>query len=710
MTAEYKRWVFAEVNRSRLRIRFRYLALGVLLINAVTLSPVLNSSWYGDDWPNSQTKYWSLWRHGSSSQLELFRDSIRGSVDWIIGQGRLNSVAVIESKFLFYWFPEVTSYKYLQYFVLLSCVGLFLQLVYLMTRSKQITLLTGVFATLVVQFRRDFDPHVGFSLIVPGMLVKVFVATIFLVLAVRVKSRAAAFFLVLAGLFCHVLALLTYEHALYLSLLLFCSVFLEWRRTGRIRRAKVILISVAIVVFCYFSSIVLLQAFFADGGRFSGSYSFATNPGAKARYDFFISTRTVPLAISQVLAGIPLITLKLPTDIVGNSFVDRAAVLWAAAALLISVVLQYCSKSQLNLNIHTPQSRVIDRHRRSWETFSIEDWTIRLIAGVMISVPGLLMAIRPASYEASRGSPWDPQNTYLHVLIVQFGVALASAVALNDLVLRKQSDNGYSKMRKTKRKLRTRTCGSMLALVCSLTFLHNHQVAAETGNRDLNLDAWNLILQDGELFDDVRDADMFVSPNVNDAYETNAANFFAQTGIRLAAIHPTFYLYSPEQLSCRPVENCFLPNLREETIRLQANLLKPDSESRNDWVHQTLSSDVLRTNSIWFIDFFPITQNSYVMFLGRIAENGRGPGVVAGTVRLVLVTSIDKSGEAREAFKPALNEVCLVGPQPTSQRGKYSLSYWKMPSGDVALVDGSRSTQDSNTEIDWRLLGFGICP
>ena len=418
------------------------------------------------------------------------------------------------------------------------------------------------------------------------------------------------------------------------------------------------------------------------------------------------------MAISQMFAGLPLITLQIPRDVIDNPQLTTSVVLFGSTAILAFVVLKRQADSIRSLtNVTVYQSAIrCGAVRRRLNSSSLEMKVVSLIALLMICVPGLLMALRPASYEASRGSPWDPRNTYLHVLVVELGVALMAAIIVRHLASRKSVNVSIMEVAQPQRNIWIRYFASAVALIGSLTFLHNHQVAAETGYRNLNLESWNLILQDGRLFSDLRDADMLVSPNVNDAYETNAANFYAQTGIRIAALHPTFYLYSQELLSCRPVEDCDLPDLRQETIRLQANLLKPDSESRNDWVHQTLSSGVLKSNSIWFIDFFPITPSSYVMFLGKVAGSGRGPEISAQTVRMAIVTMVDESGAAKETFKPALNSVCLSGPEGTLRIGNYSLTYWQMPIGEVSLVDGSRTVQTSGQGIDWRLLGFGICP
>jgi hypothetical protein len=419
----------------------------------------------------------------------------------------------------------------------------------------------------------------------------------------------------------------------------------------------------------------------------------------------------VPLSISQMFAGLPLITLQIPRDVIDNPQLTTSVLLFGSIAILAFVVLKRQADTMRSpTNVRVYQSAIRrGAVRRVLNSSSLEMKVVGLIALLMICVPGLLMALRPASYEASRGSPWDPRNTYLHVLIVELGVALLAAIIVQHLRSRKSLNSSMTEVAKPQRDTGIRCFAGAVALIGSLTFLHNHQVAAETGFRNLNLESWNLILQDRKLFSDLRDADMLVSPNVDDAYETNAANFYAQTGIRVAALHPTFYLYSENQLSCRPVEECALPDLRQETIRLQANLLKSDSESRNDWVYQTLSSGVLKSNSIWFIDFFPITPSSYVMFLGKVAGSGRGPDISAQTVRMAIVTMVDESGADKETFRPALNSICLKGPEGTLRRGNYSLTYWRMPIGEVSLVDGSRTVQPQGQGIDWRLLDFGIC-
>ena len=144
----------------------------------VSISPILRSSWSGDDWPSSQAPYWIQWRSGSLKFSEVVLDSIYYTRAWMFGQGRFYPFAYLENRIQFSYLQELWQYKLFQ-FLLLSVTGLaFSFLIFRLSQSH--FLAVGVLFTLsiTVQFRTGFDPHLAFSSLLSSMLLKVFIAAI----------------------------------------------------------------------------------------------------------------------------------------------------------------------------------------------------------------------------------------------------------------------------------------------------------------------------------------------------------------------------------------------------------------------------------------------------------------------------------------------------------------------------------------------------
>jgi len=88
-----------------------------ILSLAYVLVPINNSSYVGDDWPNSQTPDLIRWRFGEKNLINLWSEISFWNDSWFRGQGRIYSVQFIENRLIFYFFENPTIYKLFQYLI-----------------------------------------------------------------------------------------------------------------------------------------------------------------------------------------------------------------------------------------------------------------------------------------------------------------------------------------------------------------------------------------------------------------------------------------------------------------------------------------------------------------------------------------------------------------------------------------------------------------
>jgi hypothetical protein len=211
LTAKLKVKAIQALSKSLVRVY-----LSVLFLWIFTTSKVMNSTWAGDDWPNSQTPYWVQWRFGEISFKNVWHEAMYWNNEWMNGQGRFYPLQWIESRFVFSYFRELWQYKFVEMIILLISGLLLAYLVYLISESHEVTVIFLLLLSVTIQFRRDFDPHLSYAFLVPSLLVKVFLSAIILFYAIKINSKRIKFcFSLLAGVI-YFGAMSTYEYAFLL--------------------------------------------------------------------------------------------------------------------------------------------------------------------------------------------------------------------------------------------------------------------------------------------------------------------------------------------------------------------------------------------------------------------------------------------------------------------------------------------------------------
>ena len=205
--------------------------ISVLTLIAIFNLPLVTSYWSGDDWPNSQTPYWIFWRYGEVNFHEILRESNFWIEQWIKGVGRFYPLAFYESRFVFSLFQSVFEYKLFQFFVTLTMNILLSLFVWRLTKLKSISVLSFLIFNFVAQYRVDFDPHLGFSLLMQSIIIKILLSEICFHYSLQLKKKTIKLTLAILGSIMLFLAFCTYEYAFSIALFPLLPVIWSLRKT-----------------------------------------------------------------------------------------------------------------------------------------------------------------------------------------------------------------------------------------------------------------------------------------------------------------------------------------------------------------------------------------------------------------------------------------------------------------------------------------------
>lgn len=619
---------------------------------------VLSSYWNGDDWPNSQSPYWNLWRYGDDSVGRVWKSIVIAHESWLKGQGRFFPLNIAETSFVFHFFRSVQTFKIYQFVLLSISITLFVVLVWLLSRSHRLVILLLVSLSISVQFRRDFDPHLAFAALVPSALSKLFLASILLVLAVRSATSAKRWGLSILGSLTYFAALSTYELTLVLIVVPIMSVFVASRETRRTRHLLTPIFGALLPAIGY---VILVFGILRPNANDMTS-------GLGQRYAIGFTRESILIFLSQSLAAFPLTTFDLQKDLFNPKTLGFGLLL----GFLITLIFGYLLKQLVVRN---------DTHK---ERFA----SLIGLASLMVLVPGIPMAVRVGAAESARFKFVQPELTYLHILASELGAALLIAVLAVPTL---RTTYGWSNAK------------SFLLLVpffviFTVSVSHNQAVSLETQNRKLNYETWKILHRDKVLFSTLQDGDAVVSQTYNDAYEVNAANFFARSGIRLRQMFPPSYLYTPEEIECDKLRTCDLVGPQDRMPQLLVNGLLPDSEATNDWVWQSVQPGALESLRVFAFDIYAVTPSTMVAFLVPFDDES-GLEVASQNLQLALATRII-DGKSVDDIRPSLSGICLE--RVNSKVATYSrtypmeISYWRLP-------------LDAQEPIGYQSLNFGIC-
>jgi len=589
------------------------------------------------------------------------------------GQGRFFPLASLEATFLFTYFSDLQTYKRIQFGATFLVLIVAVWFVFVLCRSHYIAIVFGLLLAVTVQFRRDFDPHLGFSLLVPSMTLKLLMSSILYYFAVTTHRLLRCLVFCLAGSVLYFAAMSTYEHAFVLLGVPMVTMLAGYRRRRNVRQIIVALASLTISWLIYFWIVF--------------AYLRSRVEGLIPRYELQGNEKSIWIFVSQLAAPLPLAVFNAALDLRNNPD-------WVIA-LVTGVCLLLVLTRLLILRNRTVLKSVVEHQETSIK------WEAVVVGLCLWALPGLLLAIRPLSFEGSRFTTFQPQFTYLHIFISQIGMAILLALIFSKLFQRVSLSNSR----------RPKTVFVVIyATVLVVTVSHNYAVARDTRNRELNYESWLALHRDGYLFEEMNDGDGVITQTNNFAYETNPANFYVQSGIRLSGMFFPPYMFSESEQACAKAGECKWPDLRQRIAGQLVNGLVADSKDKydklrkgaqpltqGDWVFQSLQPEKLASSRLWVFDLYPVSAETFIAFSSPLASDQLE--IEPRGLRYVQLARIATGGESQQ-LKPSLAGICLVeiieeakvvGPRSYP----LSMTMWKFP--------------DNIRKLSYFDLGWGTC-
>jgi hypothetical protein len=401
-----------------LTIKKTYFGLGIVWF--INIATVLRSSWVGDDWPNSQAPYWIQWRYGILNNWNIWGEAMFWNEQWMDGAGRFYPFTWIESRFIFSYFRELWQYKMLQT-VTLTIVGLFfIYVIHTLSKSHILAIGTLAFLSLTVQYRRDFDPHLGFSLMLTSIIGKLLIALCFAYLSGKCSRTPKGVLWSLLSATTFFIAMSTYEFAFLLFPVLAIG-FMIGRLDEALSDSPTIknhaLFMVKLLFNIRFTSIFLAWIGY-------GVYVFGVlRPNAAAIsgvYVLGISWSSIKVFISQAFMGLPLISWRSQDIEISQSVPIFALILIVFGAYSLVSFSRFVRNDLTRLQIDRSNSDLI----------SCTNLGILGIAVNLILAPGLMMSMQPTWWSRA-----DLGHSYLGVMISEFGTALLFSLVMKKIIL-----------------------------------------------------------------------------------------------------------------------------------------------------------------------------------------------------------------------------------------------------------------------------------
>ena len=371
------------------------------LLTAFGLIPVLRSSWLGDDWPISQTPYWIQWRYGDVDFYKILQEALYWNDQWMRGAGRFYPLTWIESRFTFAYLTEMQEYKIFQYSLLLVVAFLLTFYTFRMTNSHAQSLITLTILPIFLQFRRDFDPHVGFANMLSSLLIKFFIAAILLTYVNEQKKVKYKILISIISAVFYLAALCTYEFAFLLLPALLLSIR---QKEANIESDKPTDRFKSILGKLRSPYLIPLIAVWISYGAFVFLHLRPKATAVSGAYSLGFSTESIWVFFSQLFTAVPLITLRMD-DL---RFITQNAIFLTLSFILVKYL----------MNKITPKIKTGSQESKS-KNEKTTSGHILLISFNLIAAPGLMLAMQPVWWGRA-----DVFHSYLGVMISEIGFSI----------------------------------------------------------------------------------------------------------------------------------------------------------------------------------------------------------------------------------------------------------------------------------------------
>lgn len=677
--------------------------LGFTAIWAINISTIFRSSWAGDDWPISQTPYWIEWRYGALTNWNIWTEAMFWNDQWMKGAGRFYPLTWIESRFVFSYLTEVWQYKFYQVLMLFISGLLLVVICFLFSRSHSLAILTLASLSITTQFRRDFDPHLAFAVMLPSLLIKIFLAIIFAYFAgSKRRSHIGMLHGTISGIIFFA-AMSTYEFGFLLfPMLVIGFLFGSTLRANEFDKPPTKKFYIKRLLWFRFAPIVISWISY---GLFVFGYLRPRAGSISGSYVLGLSWSSIEVFFSQAFMGFPLITLR-EGDLRFSSFnIIVGALLFA---------LSFLSFKQLSRNQIGWRERKVSDNSKNLE-FKKYSIPLTFFSLTMILSPGFMMAMQPSWWNRA-----DLKHTYLGVMITEFGTAIIVALVLNQITTtalesvqskkttrKKNPSTKISHVNKSKHEARIRQISIVFAVILGLNFNHNWRVSDENTSRNFQYNSWQELTKKSNVFVSVKARDIFISTNQNDAFETNAGSFYANTGIRLAYLFNTNSVF-PNFTACTLGSSCTLTGVRQKSIATLPNLTRgtfvprlADKSRIDDWVGINSRKGALDESTIWAFDMFLLTPTTYFSYLAPFLDDETQAKIDFKKLRVVTITS-----NVKNDFGPAIANVCLAQDGAGMSQSGLLLTHWRVPE---EALDPSGAFIRPPSSLDFREIQAGTC-
>jgi len=387
------------------------LYVSVVILWGYTSSKVFSSSWAGDDWPNSQTPYWVKWRFGELSVKSVWNEAMYWNNEWMNGQGRFYPLQWIESRFAFSYLRELWQYKLLETSVLLISGLLLAYLIFLISDSHEITLLLLLFLSVTVQFRRDFDPHLGYAFLVPSLLVKVLSAAILLFYSVKSTSIKLKCVLSITAGVLYFGAMSTYEYAFLLfpllGITLIASIHKKFNSLASKGSPKNVVkrylaqswVFLPILIAWIAYSILVFGVLRKNATAISGNYTLG------------ISWNSLPVFFKQIFLPLPLNNFDSKVDL--KYFENPINSIFLLLITFVFFTIYYRNFIQRYY-----LSPIQNKDKKDWKEQDTPIFGFLFGFFMLLSV-GFMLSLQPVWWGRA-----DTRHGYLGVLIQEFGMSI----------------------------------------------------------------------------------------------------------------------------------------------------------------------------------------------------------------------------------------------------------------------------------------------
>jgi hypothetical protein len=687
-----------SIRKSLIRLKSRQ-ALELYLLLVLAIQFQFNSR-VGDDWPNSNAPSYILWRYGELTVATIWNEMSYWISAWANGQGRFFPMAIIQGNLVFFFFQTQAAVRIFYSVIFVVFILLWMSLIRRVTHGSRTSSYFLIVLAITIQFRTDFEPHIGFAQLVIWALIWFAISSHFLLNSLTSTKPPKKFLHAIAAGVFYFISLCQYELTIFLLPLFFVLTIIfmkptedhmssSWKIT--VRR----FMSIIPILGTTFLYLIIVFVYLRPKANPDGAYVLG--------FDIWKSSRTF---LIQLYAGFPLAGHKIV-----ESFKFPRSSMYLTLILLMTVAYYFLVKNLLLVKIpETDISYSTHRENKSAVIY------LFLFGLQMMMVPSVMISLQPAW--------WDKMNfgsTYLGVVFAEIGLAIIVASLLTFFEQKNflEKDFRWAQVKRKRHNMRpslyakSRTLKSLIVLLAFVTFMSNFRMVETTQNRIGLSSSWGALTKEASFFSKLKDRDFLFSTTYNDAYEINVANIHANTGVRLGQI---FYPPNvwPNYLECQNYKYCQLVDVREKSAATLVNysrgsfpVAKTTKEKLvyGDWPTTLSQPNALDGSSFWYFNIFMITENTALAYL--VPMDGNPTNALARPHEVVLYTLILKNSPV---ITPAFMGICLeekpsIGGKPHTVNGvkviKWELpQVYRAPSGEITQLED---------RVDIRQISNGSC-